>query len=96
MATCHLVSAQVNRTMVTREQNVPLATESDDDPGTLVVLLFVYFGGEGNCTHDAVTKLLIENGLVGVSIVLDDLIQAVDEGLFGWHRHRTTSVGQVV
>ena len=62
-------------------------------PGKLTSL---YIGAERNGGHDAVTKLFVQDSLVGVSVVLNNLVQTVDERLFGWHGHRSASVRQAV
>lgn len=52
---------------------------------TVLVDLLVHLGRERNCAHDAVAKLLVYDALEGVAVVLDDLVEAVDQGLDGRH-----------
>ena len=76
-----------------REENSPFTTQRDDGPViSLGVSLLVHLGREGDGTHDAIAKLLIQHRLVRISIILHDLIQSIDERFFGWHLHRPTTI----
>lgn len=59
----------------------------------LLVNLLLHLGAEADGAHDAVTKLLVQDSLVGVPVVLDDLVQAVDERLDGGHWPGAAAVG---
>ena len=59
-----------------------------------MVYLLLNLRGEGNGTHDAVAELLVYDALEGVPVVLDDLIQAVDQGLHGRHGAGAAPVGE--
>lgn len=63
---------------------IPFPTQSDLDPVTLLIRLLLHLGREGDSAHDPVTELLIDDCLEGVSVVLDDLEETVDEGLLWW------------
>lgn len=73
--------------------NSPLAPKGDDSPISLVVGLFLDLGAEGNGAHNAVAKLLVQNGLIGVTVVLDDLEKSVDQGILGGHLQGPPTVG---
>lgn len=76
-------------------QHSPLAPPGDDDPrGAVLVDLLLHLGAEADGAHDAVAKLLVEDGLVRVAVVLDDLVQAVDERLDGGHGPGAAAVGE--
>lgn len=72
--------------------NSPLAPEGDLDPVALLIRLLLNVRAEGNGTHDTVTKLLVQHSLVGIAVVLDDLVEAVDQGLLRGHLHLVASV----
>lgn len=77
-----------------KEGHSPLAPPGNDYPGiALLVHLLLHLGAEADGAHDSVTKLLVQNRLVGVPVVLDDLVQAVDERLNRGHGARATTVG---
>lgn len=71
---------------------VPLAPKGDDGPVTLLVRLLLNLGAEGNSAHDTVTELLVQDSLVGVSVVLHNLEQPVDQWLLWWHLHLPATV----
>ena len=74
--------------------NSPLAPPGNDDPGIpLLINLLLNLGAEADSAHDAVAKLLVQDSLVGVAVVLDDLVQAVDQRLDGGHGPRAATVG---
>lgn len=78
-----------------REEYSPLAPPGNDDPGIpLLVDLLLDICAEADGAHDTVAKLLVQDGLVGVPVVLDDLVQAVDERLDGGHRPGAAAVGE--
>lgn len=73
----------------------PLPPPGDDHPrGAVLVDLLLHLGAEADGAHDAVAKLLVQDGLVRVAVVLDDLVQAVDERLDGGHGPRAAAVGE--
>ena len=63
---------------------LPFPPKSNDSPVSLLVRLFLHLRRKTDSAHNAITKFLIQHGLVCVSIVLHDLEQAVDQWLFGW------------
>lgn len=65
----------------------PLSPPSNDcvSVTSLLINLLLHLGAESNGAHDAIAKLLVQDGLVGIAVVLDDLVQAVDERLGGGH-----------
>ena len=65
--------------------NSPLPPHRNLHPVTLPIRLLLHLGRERNRTHDAITKLLIDDGLVRIAIVLNNLIQPVDQRLLGRH-----------
>lgn len=74
--------------------NSPFAPPGDDHPGIpFLINLLLHLGAEADGAHDTVTELLVQHGLVGVPVVLDDLVQAVDERLDGGHGPRAATVG---
>lgn len=74
--------------------NSPLAPPGNDNPGvTLLINLLLDLGAEADGAHDTVAKLLVQDGLVGIPVVLDDLVEAVDERLDGGHGARAAAVG---
>lgn len=76
-------------------RHAPFPAHLDVDPGDAVLVdLLVDVGRERNGRHDAVAELLVEHGLVRVPVVLDDLVQAVDQGLFGRHLDALAAVGK--
>lgn len=78
-----------------QEHEVPFPSQRNDRPIVAIfVRLLLHFGREGDCTHDAIAKLLIQDGLVRETVILDDLVQAVDERLPGRHIHDLTSEGK--
>lgn len=74
-------------------RNIPFAFQRDNHPWSArLVNLLLYLRVEANGTHDTITKLLVENGLVGISVVLDNLVESVNERLHGGHRASSASV----
>ena len=72
--------------------HLPLAAQSDDSPITLLISLLLDLGAERDGAHDTITKLFVQDGLVGVAIVLYNLEQSVYQRLFWWHLHLATTV----
>ena len=58
----------------------------------VLVGLFLNLRGECYCAHDAIAKLLVNDGLVSITIVLHDLKQAIDQRLLRWHLDTFPSV----
>lgn len=78
----------------TNHGNSPLAPPGDHHPGiAFLVHLLLHLGAEADGAHDTITKLLVQDGLVGVPVVLNHLVQAVDERLDGGHGARAATVG---
>lgn len=74
-------------------RDVPLPPQCNHSPViSVLICLLLHLGRERNGTHNAIPELLIEDRLVCISIVLHNLIQPVNQWLFGWHFHRTTPV----
>lgn len=66
--------------------NVPFTPQSDDGPIVPILVRFLlHLGRERDGAHDAIAELLVQDSLVGVSVVLDDLEQAVDQRFLGRH-----------
>lgn len=73
----------------------PLSPPGNHHPRrTVLIDLLLDLGGEADGAHDAVPKLLVQDGLVRIAIVLDDLVQPVDERLDGGHGPRAAAVGE--
>lgn len=67
-------------------QHSPFSPPRDHDPrGTILINLLLNLCAKANRTHNTIPKLLIQNRLVRIPVVLDDLVQPVDQGLNGWH-----------
>lgn len=74
--------------------NSPLAPPGNDYPGiALLIHLLLHLRTEADGAHDSVSEFLVQNRLVGVPIVLNDFVKAVDERLNGRHGARATTVG---
>lgn len=74
---------------------MPFSSDVDVNPlNSVFVGFFLDLGGESNCAHDPISKLLIDNSLVSIAIVLNDLIQSVDQRLLGWHLDALSTVGE--
>merc|ERR1712098_961078 len=64
----------------------PFASHLNVDPcDAILVDLLLDVSRECNGAHDPVAKLLIEYRLVGIAIVLHNLVETVDQRLFGRH-----------
>jgi hypothetical protein len=74
---------------------IPLATESDLDPLSLLVGLLLHLSAERDRTHDTIAELLVDHTLVGISVVLHNLVQSVYQWLARRHLERTSAVGEV-
>lgn len=81
-AACGIVSIQ---SADRRAVGLPFPPQSYDSPVTLVISLLLNLGRERDGAHDAISELLVQNGLVGVPVVLYNLEEAVDQRLFGRH-----------
>lgn len=69
-------------------ENIPFPSHSNDNPTIpVLVFLFVNLGGKCNGTHDSIPELLIQDGLVGIPIILYNLIESVDQRFLGRHLH---------
>lgn len=74
-------------------QDSPLALHREHRPGVaLLVDLLVHLGREGDGAHDAVSELLVQHGLVCLTVVLHNLVQAVDERIPGRHVNSLSAV----
>jgi hypothetical protein len=73
--------------------NQPFPSERDLDPIALLVRFLLHLGRKRDCAHDAIAKLLVENSLVRIAVVLDDFEQSVDEWIPGWHLQEPTPIG---
>ena len=74
--------------MPVKRIDIPFASQGDNSPIVpIFVRLFLNLGGERNSAHNSISKLLIQYGLVCVSVVLYNLVEAVDQGLPGRHVH---------
>lgn len=84
-------SAGIKKTLL------PFTTKSDNSPVvTILISLLLNLCRKRDSTHNPISKLFVENRLVGIAIVLHDLIQPVDKGLLGWHLDRATAIGEAV
>lgn len=70
----------------------PLAPEGNLDPVALLIRLLLHLRRERDGTHDTISKLLVQDGLVGVSIVLHNLVQTVHQRLLRWHLHSPATI----
>lgn len=78
-------------------EGLPFPTKSDNSPViTILISLLFNLGRKRDCTHNPIPKLLIENRLVGIAIVLHDLIESVDKGFLGRHLDRAATIGEAV
>lgn len=78
-----------------RRINSPLSPQRNNCPViALLIRLLLNLCAEGNRTHNAIPKLLIQYRLVRISIILHNLIQPVDQRLDWRHGSRTSSVGE--
>lgn len=75
--------------------NLPFASQRDNSPlGASLIYLCLNLGSKIDSTHNTVAKLLIEDRLEGIAVVLYNLVETVDEGLCGWHGSRLATVGE--
>ena len=75
-----------------QEIDIPFAPQRNDSPIVpILIRLFLDLCRERNSAHDAIPKLLIQNSLVCVSIILYNLIEAVDQRFLGRHVHDLTT-----
>src|SRR5271154_4721953 len=66
--------------------DLPFPAHGDVDPNnSILVSLLFYLCRVGNCTHDPIAKLLIDDRLICISIILNDLVQSIYQRLLGWH-----------
>lgn len=78
-------------------EDIPFSTKSDNSPViTIFISLLLNLGRKRDSTHNPISKLLIENRLVSIAIVLHNLIQSVDKGFLGWHFDGPTTIGEAV
>jgi hypothetical protein len=75
--------------------NIPLSPQRNLNPLPLLIRLLLDLCAETDRTHNTIPKLLIDNTLVSVPIVLHNLIQPVDQGLAGRHLERAAAVREV-
>lgn len=74
-------------------RNSPFAPESDNSPIIPIrIRLLLHLGRKRNSTHDPIPKLLVENRLVRIPVILHNLVQPVDQGLLGRHLNGATAV----
>lgn len=77
--------------------NLPFTPEGDDGPVVpILVRLLLHLGRERNGAHDAIAELLVQDSLVGVSVILDDLEQAVDQWFLGRHVDGPTPIRETL
>jgi hypothetical protein len=72
--------------------NLPFSSKSDDSPIALLVGFLLDLCAEADGTHDTITELLVQNGLVCITVVLDDLVESVNQRLLWWHLHLASTV----
>lgn len=90
-----LLTTSAYVTIQIRGGDLPFPFEGNDNPrGASLVDLLFDLGGEADGTHDAVTELLVEDGLVGVAVVLDNLVEPVDERFYGRHGSGAAPIGE--
>lgn len=71
---------------------LPFPSQGDDSPIIpILIRLLLHLSRERDSAHDPIAKLLVQDRLVRIPIVLHNLIQPVDQGLFGRHIHRMTT-----
>lgn len=74
---------------------LPFSTKSNNSPViTILINLLLNLRRERDSTHNPISKFLIENRFVGITIILHNLIQSVDEGLLGRHFDGVTAIGE--
>lgn len=74
---------------------LPFASQSDHNPVTLLICLLLDLGAKADSAHDAITKFLVENGLVSVAVILDDLVESIYERLFWRHLDQPRTIREV-
>lgn len=79
------VSSLLQYFFTSRHVDSPLAPEGDDSPVTLLIGFLLDLGAERDGAHDAITELFVQNGLVGIAVVLDNLEEPVNQWLLWWH-----------
>lgn len=76
-----------------KKKHSPLPPQRNNRPIIpLLIHLLLDLRTEGDGRHDAVAKLLVQHGLVGVAVVLHDLVQSVDQRLDRRHGPRAPAV----
>lgn len=76
-------------------QHLPLSSPGDHNPRSAILInLLLDLRAEANSTHDTISKLLIQDRLVRISVVLDDFVQSVDHRFDGWHGTGAPTVGE--
>ena len=72
---------------------IPFAPKGDNCPVIpILIRLLLNLCRERNRTHDAIPKLLIQHRLIGIAIILDNLIQAINKWFLRRHFNRATSI----
>lgn len=78
---------------INQSANIPLPPQRNNSPIiSPLIRLLLHLRRKRNCTHNSIPKLLIQNRLIRIPIVLHDLIQSIDQRLPGWHLHGSTPV----
>lgn len=73
----------------------PFPPHRNDNPGCSGLVDFlVHLGREADGTHDAISKLLVQDSLVSVPVVLDNLIESVNKRFHRGHGSGTAPVGE--
>lgn len=76
-----------------KTQHLPLSSPRNHDPrGAILIDLLLDLCAEADSTHNTIPKLLIQNRLVRIPIILNDLVQPVNQRLDGRHGTGTATV----
>ena len=74
----------------------PLSSPSNLHPVSLFICLLLHVRAESDGAHDPVAKLLVQNRLISVAVVLYHLKQTINQWILWWHLKRSSTVGPLV
>lgn len=71
----------------------PLPPQSNNRPIiSLFIRLLLHLRTKRNRTHNSISKLLVQNRLISISIILHNFIKSIDERFNWWHRTSTSTI----
>ena len=87
-------SSVISITKQETEKNIiPFAPEGDDNPlRASLIHLLVDLAAKGNGAHDTISEFLVEYRLEGITIVLHNFVQPIDQRLDWGHGAGSTAV----